>query len=240
MTDKNHKLPRLHVTEPLKPDHTISFSPEQAHYLKNVLRQKEGDHFRAFNGQDGEWLLKITDLPKKSGSAFCQEQIRQQPPASDLTHLLFAPIKKARMDFLIEKAVELGATHLHPVLTDHTEVRKINDSRIYAQMIEAAEQCERMDIPSLEPLVSLSEALQKITSDMQVLAGIERDKNAPYIGEIEITHPIATLIGPEGGFSEDEIRLLTSTQNVTPVSLGQNILRAETAAVKILSYIAKS
>ena len=143
------------------------------------------------------------------------------------------------MDFLIEKAVELGVTHLHPVLTEHTEVRKLNEDRIKTQIIEAAEQCERLDIPTIYPLLPLHDVLKTIGTDIKILAGIERQEHAPYIANINIDYPVAALVGPEGGFSPDEISLLKTIDNMTFVSLGQNILRAETASLKFLSCIQK-
>ncbi|MAH05581.1 MAG: 16S rRNA (uracil(1498)-N(3))-methyltransferase [Alphaproteobacteria bacterium] len=228
------KLPRLYINAPLNADAEIPFEKAQAHYLHNVLRQNIGDKLRVFNGRDGEWLCRIDDINKKSGSARAEECLHPQPSKPIGITLLCAPIKKHRMDFMIEKAVELGANGIHPVLTQNTEIRKINEERINQQIIEATEQCERLDLPQLKPLAPLNKALGAYT---HIYAAIERAKDIPHIGEIPPTDGAALLIGPEGGFTAEECDILRSSQNVIPVSLGQQILRAETAALYGLSFL---
>lgn len=150
---------------------------EQAHYLKNVLRKTEGEYVRLFNGRDGEWVYCLTALGKKGAEARAQEQIRAQTEKNRKIHAYFPPIKKNRMDFMIEKAVELGVTDLHPILTQNTETRKINEDRLQAQIIEAAEQCERLDLPILHPLSDIFAALKSCSAP--VYAAIERIEAAP-------------------------------------------------------------
>lgn len=199
-----------------------------------MLRRQPGDVLRIFNGQDGEWLGEITDLGKKGGAFILTERIKDQPKAGPRRHLIFAPIKKQRLDILIEKAVELGVTDLHPALTNRTESRKINENRIHAQTIEAAEQCERLDVPVLHTMEPL---MKKVTlwQGPPIFAALERT-DAPALAAIDMSSDAAFLIGPEGGFDESEIGFLTAQESVRPVTLGRNILRAETAALACLAY----
>ncbi len=200
------------------------------------MRRKEGDALRLFNGRDGEWRAELSALGKKSAQAIVQEQLFPQPPPGRAIHLVFAPIKKNRMDFLIEKAAELGATHIHPVLTQNTEIRQLNEERINAQLIEAAEQCERLTVPALAPLQKLDRLLGDWPQNVPLYACIER-YDAPLLKDISATGDAAILVGPEGGFTADEAALLTSRPFIRPVSLGTTILRAETACLKALSLL---
>src|SRR5262245_40752658 len=136
------KLPRLYIDRTFAPNATVKLESGQTHYLRNVLRLKPGEFVRLFNGREGEWLASVTSFGKTDCAVTLKGKIREQPPKSVETHLLFAPVKKDRTDFIIEKAVELGATDIHPIVTNRTEVRKINEDRVKAQIHEAAEQCE--------------------------------------------------------------------------------------------------
>ena len=201
------------------------------------MRRKEGDNVRLFNGRDGEWLAVFTAFEKKSVTANSVRQLLAQPERTREIHLAFAPIKKARMDFLIEKAVELGATHLHPVLTHNTEMRQINETRLRAQIIEAAEQCERLDIPVVYPLQTLENFIGNWQQPIPVMACFERSE-APFIDDVmNNKKDVAFLIGSEGGFSEIEKERLLKQQIIIPVSLGHRIFRSETAALFVLSRI---
>jgi 16S rRNA (uracil1498-N3)-methyltransferase len=226
------KLPRLYVDHELRGGAAIELSDAQAHYLRNVLRRGAGDEVRLFNSGDGEWLAEL-DISKKSAIARLHRQLKKQPDERKETHLLFAPIKKDAMDFLIEKAVELGVTHLHPVLTQNTEVRRVNEERLRAQIIEAAEQCERLTIPALGAVASFSDISSRWNSEIKLYACIERREADPLDGPF--SEKSAFLIGPEGGFTEEEIEKLGKLSFVVPVSLGESILRAETAALFCLS-----
>ncbi len=229
------KLPRLYVDQELKENTIVSFNSDQAHYLKNVMRRKNGDCLRLFNGRDGEWVVLLTTLEKKRAEGVPDKQLYAQPEKTNEVHLIFTPIKKARMDFLIEKAVELGVTHLHPILTQNTETRKINTSRVRQQIIEAAEQCERLAIPVFYDLENLENTLN--APDIKTLyACIERSK-APKISKVTIEKNTAVLIGPEGGFTKEEKEMLGRHNKILPVSLGDYILRSETAALYALSAI---
>ena len=226
------KLPRLFVKEPLSLNRGIELESGQAHYLRNVLRRKEGDFVRLFNGIDGEWIGAMSYPDKKQAIVNLAEQLLKQPAETRRTHLLFTPIKKNRMDWLIEKAVELGATDFHPVLTQNTEVRKIKEERLEHQIFEAAEQCERFEIPKLHTLQKLEQLLSTWPENIPVLSCLERF-DAPVIQEYaKQEQDIAFLIGPEGGFTEEEKQKIAS--KTTPVSLGNTILRCETAAAKAL------
>lgn len=230
MDDKVIKLPRLYVDCDLYEGAQVALTADQGHYLRNVLRARAGGGARLFNGRDGEWQGTIGIVDKRDISIRIEMSLREQPPPLPETHLYFAPIKKARMDWLIEKAVEMGVTHLHPVLTQNTEVRAVNAERIRAQIIEAAEQCERMDVPELLPLRPLKEAIPRTG----LFACIERMDAESLEKSIPENSAVSFLIGPEGGFSAEEKSFLSAQPGVKPVSLGSRILRSETAAVVVL------
>ncbi|MGB4056941.1 MAG: 16S rRNA (uracil(1498)-N(3))-methyltransferase [Alphaproteobacteria bacterium] len=228
------KLSRLYSDRNFSPDATVTLEVAQAHYLKNVMRLKIGDFLRLFNGRDGEWLASITALGKNECSVTLKGKIREQPPKSAEMHILFAPIKKDRMDILVEKAVELGATALHPVLTNRTIIRKINEDRIRAQVLEAAEQCERFEIPVLYPLADLKQKITGWKHAAPILWCCERGES-PHISTFQ-EQSWAFLIGPEGGFDDNEFTFLNDQPKIKPMTLGETILRAETAAILALGY----
>ena len=223
---------RLHLDQPLAPGQPLTLDGDQANYLFSVMRLGPGDRLSVFNGRDGEWLAQVAQAGKRGGMLEALAQTRAPAPLPDLW-LLFAPLKKARTDFLVEKAVELGATALHPVLTQNAEARELNMERTKTRIIEAAEQCERLDIPALHPAIKLAVIPQNIT----IFACIERSnaETPPLIDAIPPDGDIALLIGPEGGFSGDEIAALLCSKNVISVTLGPRILRAETAACAALA-----
>jgi 16S rRNA (uracil1498-N3)-methyltransferase len=236
MSDEYFKLPRLYTTSDLNAGHKIELTKEQSHYLGNVLRRSLSDRVRLFNGRDGEWLGEISELSKKHGTVSLIEHLLPQPENLRCIHLIFTPIKKHRMDWLIEKAVELGVTDFHPVLTQNTEARKIKEERLEQQIFEAAEQCERLSIPTLHGLSKLEKFLEKGLGSTQILACLERFETVPLKDlNIDQTDNIAFLIGPEGGFTKDEKEYIA--KNSTPVGLGDTILRCETAVVKALCLI---
>jgi 16S rRNA (uracil1498-N3)-methyltransferase len=205
--------------------------------LRSVLRKNAGDTIRVFNGRNGEWLAVLHTVDKKNVTVALEKQMRPQPAPTPDIHLLFAPIKKSRMDFLIEKAVELGATRLRPVITHNTEVRTLNDDRIVAQMTEAAEQCERLDRPAYARPVKLEDALAAWPAEIPLLACLERTGAKPVREAVPRDKPCAVLIGPEGGFTKHEIKWLLALPFIVPVSLGPAILRSETAACYALAAI---
>lgn len=228
------KAPRLYVEPDLSEGAAISLAEMHAHYLRNVLRKQEGDPLRLFNGRDGEWTATITGLAKKAVAVTIEEQLAAQKNPARRIHLYFAPIKKARLDMLIEKAIELGATDLHPVITQNTENRKLKEERIQTQIIEAAEQCERLDIPPLHAAVDFKTLLQNWDKPEKLMAALERIDAAPLSKTETDAH---ILIGPEGGFTAEEQDALADHDHVKPVTLGTHILRAETAVFKALSLL---
>lgn len=233
MTIEHYKLPRLYVDVPLSAGTAITLSTDHIHYFKTVLRRQPGDLVRLFNGRDGEWLCALTALDKKTGTATPDRQLRPQPASAPRVHLYFAPIKKASMDWLIEKAVELGATDLHPVLTQNTEIRELNTVRLVQQIMEAAEQCERLDNPRLHDMKKLA----ALNDDIPMLACIERGDAKPLLAALKERpgQNLSFLIGPAGGFTDDELSQLSARKNWTPVTLGPRVLRCETAVCAALS-----
>lgn len=234
MSNDLSKSPRLYVSADLQPGASVVLPDHQAHYLKNVMRAETGSSVRLFNGRDGEWHATIESIDKKKAVLASQSQIRTQPPPRRRVHLLFAPIKKARMEWLIEKAVELGATDIHPVITNHTEVRDINAERTRAQIIEASEQCERLDAPVLHDIMSLKSKLGAWDPNIPIMMGLERANASLLKTSVPENGPLAFLIGPEGGWSQEERELPGNLPFLKPVSLGPDILRAETAAAYVL------
>lgn len=230
----DYRSPRIFVESDLAENSTISLDDDTAHYLKNVLRRADGSVVRVFNGQDGEYLAAFTPQSKKSYALDIQNRLREQTNTSKEIHLVFAPIKKDRQDFMIEKAVELGATHFHPVLTQQTIIRDLNETRVKKQIQEAAEQCERLDIPKLEPLLKLDQFLRNWSDGIPLYTALERSDKEPLCSA---SSSCAILIGPEGGFSDDEKEMLLNNPKVTAVTLGERILRAETAALYALSIL---
>lgn len=224
------KFPRLYVDQDFQADATLELDAHVAHYLKTVMRRQEGDAVRVFNGRDGEWLATLHQLGKKSAQTTLKEQIKEQPVAQDPITLYFAPIKKARLDFLIEKAVEMGVTDLHPILTANVQNPKLNIDRMHTHITEAAEQCERMEIPTLHPI----QKLINFTSDDQLYWCAERFDGAVPLSQFPKARNF--LIGPEGGFTEEEKARLKNFETVQPVSLGDTLLRAETAVMMCLSH----
>ena len=224
---------RLYVDQPLGAGQAVALSQDQAHYLTGVMRLGEGAPILLFNGRDGEWRATLAQAGKRNAIAVCDTQTRplQLPP--DLW-LLFAPIKKARTDFIVEKAVELGAARILPVQTRHTNSERIRQDRLQAHAVEAAEQCGATYVPEVANLQHLDKVLSKWPEDRRLYWCDETALGQPAT-LTPTTGPAAILIGPEGGFSAEEATKLRAKPNVTPLSLGPRILRAETAAVAALT-----
>ncbi len=240
--DPIFKTPRLYVDIPfITKGDDISLSESQVHYLKNVMRRQLGDHVRLFNGKDGEWACTLDRLDKRIGTARAQDLIRAQGGGLRRTHLFFPPLKKEPLDILIQKTTELGVTHFHPVLTDQADVRTMNMDRIVAQVIEAAEQCERLDIPVIAPLCSLKQMIADVPCAGPVFVAVERAALpgfAASVLELQESAACGFLIGPAGGWSTAERDLILSQKGgLVPVSLGDAILRAETAAIAMAAVI---
>ncbi len=228
---------RLYTEEALAQHQPISLTSPQIHYLRNVMRAGPGDTVTLFNGRDGEWTAQIDTLSKGSSTLIPQEKRRDQLPEPG-PWLLFAPIKRAPLDFLVQKAVELGAAGLQPVFTDHTNSERINLDRLTANVIEAAEQCERLTVPEIRAPEKLAAILENWPADRHLLVCAEHGA-AQGIDETLRTAPAdgesAILIGPEGGFAPSELDLLRRLPFASLVSLGPRILRAETAALAALT-----
>ena len=225
---------RLYVDQPLALGQPVALGEAAANYLFNVMRLAKGAVVLLFNAADGEWLAEIEQAGKRSGVARATAQTRPRKPPPDLW-LLFAPIKKARLDFLVEKAVELGAARLLPVQTRFTNAERLRPDKLRAHVIEAAEQCEATYLPEIAELEPLGRLLSNWPPDRRLFWADEGLAGRSAMMQAEKGTPSAVLIGPEGGFSLEERALLQSLPFVTPISLGPRILRAETAAVAALT-----
>lgn len=225
---------RLHVDQPLAPGQAIPLSEAQAHYLFGVMRLGTGAEILVFNGQDGEWLAEVTRAARRGGELAARAMTRplQRPP--DLW-LLFAPIKKARTDFIVEKAAEMGAARILPVQTDFTNSERIRQDRLQAHAVEAAEQCGGTFVPEVAELQPLSRLLSGWDAARRILWCDEALAGAASVLAGAEPGPWAILIGPEGGFSQSERDRLSRLPFVRAASLGPRILRADTAAVAALT-----
>ncbi|MEP2028545.1 MAG: 16S rRNA (uracil(1498)-N(3))-methyltransferase [Paracoccaceae bacterium] len=225
---------RLYVDHPLGQGQSVPLSREQAHYLFGVMRQPDGAQIMVFNGRDGEWLTSVAKTGKRAGILSVMQQVKplQLPP--DLW-LLFAPIKKARTDFIVEKATELGAARIVPVQTEFTNAGRVQRERLQAHAIEAAEQCGGTYVPQVDEMSRLGRLLDQWDGARQLMfcdetvAGV-----ASPIADFN-AGSWAILIGPEGGFSDSERLRLRKLSYANSVSLGPRILRSDTAAVSALT-----
>jgi 16S rRNA (uracil1498-N3)-methyltransferase len=229
---------RLFLEVPLQAGVEVTVDRAQANYLLNVLRLKSGNTILLFNGRDGEWLARIEMHGRKSCSLKAEYQTRPQHAPYDLVYC-FAPLKKARLDYMVQKAVEMGAGVLQPVITHHTQTTRLAMDRMRANAIEAAEQCGILSVPELCEPVKLDSLLNDwplgrklVFCDELADQGDSLERLASLRG-----NPIALLIGPEGGFSSEERALLNSFTFVTSISLGPRILRADTAAVAAMALV---
>lgn len=225
-------LPRLFVDQALCEDHLLTLDGPAANYLANVLRLQPGAEVKLFDDRTGEWLAVIKEATRKRVSLEVRRWLRDREPVPDLW-LLFAPIKRGRIDWLVEKATELGAARLVPVLTQRTIVDRLNLDRLRAHAIEAAEQCDRTALPELAEPVRLEALLRDWPADRALLFADE-EGGAPLAGAAG-PRPAAILIGPEGGFTSTEREAIRALGSASGVSLGPRILRAETAAVAALA-----
>lgn len=231
-------LHRLFVANYLRENEEIELNSAQSHYLVHVLRQSVGSSLLVFDGMNGEWIAQISRIKKSNCLIRVQEKIREQSSPQDL-HYLFAPLKQARLDYTIQKAVEMGVSELQPVITAHTVVQRINVERMRANAIEAAEQCGILTVPEIKPSVKLQTLLKTYPDERAVIFCDESASSTSPLTELEKLkdRKIAVLVGPEGGFSEDERRVLRSRSFVHPISLGPRIMRADTAAVAVLALV---
>lgn len=232
------KLQRLFVKVPLRAGAAVELEAEQAHYLGNVLRLKQGARLLVFNGKDGEWCAELSAIGKKKAQLLLEHQTRPQEEGPDL-HYLFAPLKRARLDYMAQKATEMGASVLRPVITRHTVAERVKVDRLLANAIEAAEQCGILRVPEVTEPEKLGPVLAD-WDERRLL--IFADEAAPHASPIEALkasrpRPLAVLIGPEGGFEREERAALLAKPFVLPISLGPRVMRADTAAVAALALV---
>ena len=231
---------RLYVADDLVAGGGITPDKDQSHYLMNVMRLTDGALVALFNGRDGEWTASVTATGRKSCVLTPTVQTRPQQPSPDLW-VLFAPVKKARLDFMAQKASEMGASVIWPVRTEFCQVTRVNDHRLAANAIEAAEQTERLDIAKIRDFEPLGAALDAIEDDRcliwcdEDIANDAAHNAITVLGASARPDKAAILIGPEGGFSETERQILRRRDNCVPVSLGPRILRADTAVIAAMA-----
>lgn len=227
---------RLYVEADLSAAASVGVSTDQAHYLQHVMRLKKGDTLALFNGRDGEWLAAIEGFGKGWASLTVAERRREQVEEPDVW-LVFAPIKGARIDFVAEKATELGISALWPVFTRRTVVSRVNEERLFANAVQAAEQCERLSVPAVRPAAPLDKALAQWPAERRLLVLDETGTGTPIAGALAAlpAGPTAVLTGPEGGFTQSELDDLRRLPFVTFIGLGPRILRADTAALAALA-----
>jgi 16S rRNA (uracil1498-N3)-methyltransferase len=226
---------RLFVEHGLAPGQSVPLTQPQAHYLFGVMRMKVGDALRLFNSVDGEFSATVVEAGKRQGLLICVDQTKplQSPPD---VWLCFAPIKKARTDFIVEKAVELGAARVCPIQTDYTNADRIRRDKLAAHAIEAAEQCGGTCVPEVADLMRFDAVLDAWPHERRILFCDEAQIGASVeIGTGSTKEPWAIFIGPEGGFSDRERTRLKSLPQTHTLSLGPRILRADTAAVAALT-----
>ncbi|WP_376988640.1 16S rRNA (uracil(1498)-N(3))-methyltransferase [Bosea sp. R86505] len=229
---------RLFLEPALADGARLPLEREQANYLLSVLRMKQDDTVLVFNGRDGEWLAAITVEGRKQASLTLVRQTRPQPPTPDL-HYLFAPLKHARLDYMAQKAVEMGAGVIQPVLTRRTQVSRLNLDRMRANAVEAAEQCGILSLPEIRAECPLEAALQALEPERLLVFCDEAMAQASPVAALAQAKPgpLAVLIGPEGGFDESERQRILARPGTLPISLGPRILRADTAAVAALALV---
>jgi len=255
------KLQRLYCDAPLAADLEVRLTDSQVHYLTHVLRMKTGENILVFNGCNGEWQAQFINKSKKEAWLYCLARKREQTVPTSLIYC-FAPLKMGRLDYMVQKAVEMGASRLQPVITDFTQNTRLNLDRMRANVIEAAEQCGILSLPFCSEPMSLGTLLQNWQPDYQLIFCDEAkagsnplthlmdlknqppDKNCGKNKELEqldepngIKAALGLLIGPEGGFSEKERKMLQEQPFVTAIGLGSRILRADTAAVAAMALI---
>ncbi|HFC05159.1 MAG TPA: 16S rRNA (uracil(1498)-N(3))-methyltransferase [Rhizobiales bacterium] len=232
------RTPRLFVDTPLRDGEPTALSSDQAHYLSRVMRLAIADRVRVFNGDDGEWLAEIEQLSKRGCIIRMVEKLREPQKLPDVDYL-FAPLKSARLDYLVQKATEMGAARLCPVLTEYTQLRRLKLPRLVANAIEAAEQCNIVAVPEVLESQKLDRLLDQWPDDRQLIFCDESAASTSPMKTLKTLagRPVALLVGPEGGFSPRERERLLGLPFVTAISLGPRIMRADTAAVAALAVL---
>ncbi|AWB20342.1 16S rRNA (uracil(1498)-N(3))-methyltransferase [Methylobacterium currus] len=246
MAAYDFNAPRLFLDIPLHEGARHTLDRAQANYLLSVLRRDAGEPVLVFNGRDGEWRAEIAPTGRKAADLVLRGQTRPQTPAGDL-HYLFAPLKAARLDYVAQKAVEMGASLIHPVVTRRTQGDRIKLDKLRANAIEAAEQCGILSLPEIRDAAPLADALAGLAPERLL---VFCDEDAPVADPVAAlrqaaaatgsgngTVPLAVVIGPEGGFTPEERTLIGDRPNTVRLSLGPRILRADTAAVAVLALV---
>ena len=240
MASYDFSAPRLFLEAPLHAGAVIPLDRAQANYLLNVMRLKAGENVLVFNGRDGEWRARVAVEGRKSAALEAVERTRQQSQPNDLLYL-FAPLKHARLDYMVQKAVEMGAGSLRPVFTRRTQSARVNTERMRANVVEAAEQCGILALPTVLAEQDLPSALKALEPDRLL---VFCDESAPVGSPLAVladcrnrTAKFAVIVGPEGGFSDEERALVLAHPSTVRVSLGPRILRADTAAVAVLALV---
>ena len=230
---------RLFVTSNLDKDLGVVLDKDQSHYIATVMRRAAGDKVALFNGRDGEWLGVFQEIHKNHCLVHVTEQMRPQMIEPDI-ELLFAPVKKIQTNLIVQKATELGVASLQPVQTQRTNADRLRGDKLAMQALEAAEQCERLNVPVVHGLVKLEQALAALAPDRTLIFCNERltgNSARVMLPALENTGKWAVLTGPEGGFTTEEIELISQRNNTYAISLGPRILRAETAVIASLALL---
>jgi len=235
--DANRLHARLHFAGALAQGR-VRLAADAAHYLRHVLRLNPAERIGLFNAQDGEFAARLAAFDKNGADIDIEERVRAPKPDATDVWLVFAPIKRAHLEFQAQKATELGASALWPVTTARTNVERVNEKRLAAIAAEAAEQSERLSVPAIKPAATLAAALANWPQDRQMLVCDETGGGEPlasFLANRDLAKPWAILTGPEGGFAPDELALLRRQAFVRPVGLGPRVLRADTAALAALA-----
>jgi 16S rRNA (uracil1498-N3)-methyltransferase len=228
---------RLFVDQNLSAGAEIALSSEQSHYLSNVLRIAAGDSVHIFNGRDGEYLAHVAQVLKRSVVLRCESLRADAKPPPDIDYL-FAPLKHQRLDYLVQKATELGAKRLRPVITSRTIAERVNFDRMRANVVEAAEQCNLVYVPEVLEPQSLNQVIREWAKGRALIYCDEVAAEAdPLLALQALKLPAAILVGPEGGFTIEERSMLKALPYVTALNLGPRIMRADTAAVAVLALV---
>jgi 16S rRNA (uracil1498-N3)-methyltransferase len=229
---------RLFVDGDLGEGQRVDLAPPQAHYLTAVLRLRLGSKLLVFNGRDGEWVATLAETHKRGGSLEIGERVRAQETGPDVDYM-FAPLKRSRLDYVVQKATEMGVARLRPVITERTIAERVNSERMRANVIEAAEQCGILRVPDVEAPLKLDDALDGWDARRRIIFCDEEEQHADPIATLHTmgAGPLAVLLGPEGGFSARERDHLIRQPFVVPISLGPRIMRADTAAVAVLALV---
>jgi len=240
MAEYDFNAPRLFIDAPLRDGEKVALDRGQANYLLNVLRLKAGETVLVFNGLDGEWRAEVSVECRKAADLLCRERIREQDRAPDIVYA-FAPLKHARLDYMVQKAVEMGAGVLQPILTRRTQATRVNLERMRSNAVEAAEQCGILSIPEVREEENLERFLKDLEPDRLV---VFCDEDAPVSNPVEALAKLGNkgsrlvvIVGPEGGFTDQERALVAARERCVCVSLGPRILRADTAAVAALAVV---